>query len=172
MEPQPERYSHFVWASGGSNAATLVFDGGTATATYQSTWMGSGKREFRFAFGVKRFSDRYGLLSLTEIERVDIPARVTAAELNEAVCGFHEDDERMRYWGIGYEYLRLDGGDEHVPNDPHLMDFPNAGWNRRMDLILFARFNPDMLTEGGVDPDLAGALLALDKLKLERPATV
>ncbi|MBN9517039.1 hypothetical protein J0H58_00745 [bacterium] len=166
-----ERYSHFVWASGGSNGADLSFaDDGTAVLDYRSGWMGSSKREFRLRFRVKRFSDRYGLLALTEAERLDTPQRWSATELNEAACGFHEDDERMLLWGVAYEFLRLDGGEGHVPNDPHLMDFPNAGWNPRMDLVLFARVPAESLAEGGVDTELSAVLAGIDKLKLGRVA--
>jgi hypothetical protein len=164
-----ERYTHFVAASAGSSGADLTFaDDGTATLVYKSGWMGSGRREFRFRFQVKRFSDRYGLLFLTRAERVDQPQEWSAAELNEAACGFHEDDERMLYWGVAYEFLRLAGGEEHVPNDPHLMDFPNTAWNPRMDLILFARVPAESFAEGRMDPELATALASLDKLKLGR----
>src|SRR5262249_15784165 len=142
----------------------------TATLVYQSGWMGSGKREFRFYFRVKRFSDRYGLLFLTGAKRIDQAQEWSVAEVNEAVCGFHDDDERMLYWGVAYEFLQLTGGEEHVPNDPHLMDFPNTTWNPRMDLILFARVSMESFAEGGVDPELAAALASLDKLKLEQIA--
>jgi hypothetical protein len=152
MAVAPERYTHFIWASGGSNGAELAFNGETATVAFRSAWMGSGKREFRFSFRVKRFSERYGLLALTELERLDRPQKLTAAEINEVACGFHEDDERMLFWGVGYEYLKVDGGEDHIPNDPHLLDFFNAGWNRRMDLILFARFSAEGLAEVHVDP--------------------
>jgi hypothetical protein len=166
-----ERYTHFVAASGGSNGTDLSFaDDGTATLLYRSGWMGSGKREFRFRFRVKRFSDRYGLLFLTRAERVDQPREWSAAEINEAACGFHEDDKRMLYWGVAYEFLRLTGGEDHVPNDPHLLDFPNAAWNPRMDLILFARVPAESFEEGGVDPELAAALVSLDKLKFGQTA--
>ncbi len=74
----------------------------------------------------------------------------------------------MFFWGVAYEFLRLDGGEEHIPNDPHLMDFPNSTWNPRMDLILFARVTADTYSEGGVDANLAAALIALDKLKFGR----
>jgi hypothetical protein len=158
-----ERYSHFVWASGGSNGADLSFaDDGTAVLDYRSGWMGSGKREFRLRFRVKRFSDRYGLLALTEAERLDEPQRWSAAEINEAACGFHEDDERMLFWGVAYEFLRLDGGEGHVPNDPHLMDFPNAGWNPRMDLVLFSRVPAESFAEGGVDAELSRVRAVLE----------
>ena len=164
-----ERYTHFVWASGGSNGADLDFaDDGTAVLNYRTGWMGSGKREFRLRFRVKRFSDRYGLLALTEVERLDTPQRWSAAEVNEAACGFNEDDERMLFWGVAYEFLRLDGGEGHVPNDPHLMDFPNAGWNPRMELVLFARVSAESLTEGGVDQELAAVLAGIDRLKFGR----
>ncbi len=171
MAEVTEQYSHYIYASGGSNGADLSFaDDGTATLMYRSAWMGSGIREFKLRFRVKQFSDRYGLLVLTEVERLDAPFHASAAEINETACGFHDEDERMDYWGTAYEFLRLDESEEHVPNDPHLMDFPNAGWNRRMDLILFAR-GPVNVGEGrSLDPELAGVLLALDKLKLTRDA--
>lgn len=169
----PEHYTHYVAASGGSNGAELTFaDDDTAVIRYRSGWMGSGRQEFRFRFRVKRFSDRYGLLFLTAVDRVDQSRSWSAAEINEATCGFHEDDERMIFWGVAYEFLRLHGGEEHVPNDPHLMDFPNSAWNPRMDLILFARVLSDAFVEGGVDTELAGALVALDKLKFARATEV
>ena len=80
----------------------------------------------------------------------------------------------MLYWGVAYEFLRLAGGESHIPNDPHLMDFKpmfnSAGWNDRMDLILFARIPESAFAEGAIDPEIAGALCALDRLKLEREA--
>jgi hypothetical protein len=73
----------------------------------------------------------------------------------------------MLYWGVGYEYLKLDGGEIHIPNDPHLLDFFNAGWNRRMDLILIARFSAEGLAGIGLDREMAAVLAALDKLKFQ-----
>lgn len=173
MEIKVERYTHWVYASGGSTGAELDFHAdGSAAVHYRYACMIAGKREFRMRFQVVPFSERYGLLCLTEVERLDNQRKLTAAEINEAVVGFHEDEERMQYWGVAYEFLRLAGGEEHVPNDPHLMDFKplfnSAGWNDRMDLILFARFPESAFQECAIDPEIAGALCALDRLKLER----
>jgi hypothetical protein len=119
-------------------------------------------------FRVKRFSDRYGLLSLTEVERLDSPQKLTAAEINEALSGFHEEDgERALCWGVGYEYLRLEGGEDHIPNDPNLWEVPSHG-NARMDLILLARMSAPALAEGRIDPEIATALMSLDRMKFER----
>jgi hypothetical protein len=165
-----EHYEHLVSASGGSNRATLTFAAdGTATIESRSSWMGAGKREFRMQFRVVRRSERYGLLCLTEIERLDEPLKVDAAEINEAVCGFDDDDqERVTYWGVAYEYLRLPGGEAHIPNDPHLMDMGSTTWNERMDLILIARVAEREYAEREIDPEIVKALCALDKLKLSR----
>jgi hypothetical protein len=173
MEVATERYTHFVYASGGSDGAKLVFgEDESATIDYRSAWMGSGKRQFRMTFRVKRFSGQYGLLYLTEVERLDLPLKLSDVEINEAVCGFCEDDERMLYWGVAYEYLRLPAGEAHIPNDPHLMDFKplfnSTGWNERMDLILFGRILESAFAESGIDQAIADALCALDRLKFER----
>lgn len=161
-----EQYTHFVSASGGSNRATLIFAADdTATIDYRSAWMGSGRRELRMRFRVKRFSDRYGLLCLTEVERLDLPSKLSAAEINEAICGL-EEEERMMYRGVAYEFLRLTGGEPHIPNDPHLMDMGSTGWNERMDLLLIARIAEREYGESGIDPEIIKALCALDKLKL------
>jgi hypothetical protein len=143
----------------------------TATIAYRSAWMGSGKQQFRLSFRVKWFSERYGLLYLTELERLDTPLKLSAETINEAVSGFCDENERMLYWGVAYEFLHLAGVENHVPNDPHLMDFKpffnSAGWNERMDLILFARIPECAYASSGLAPDAINVLVALDRLKLQ-----
>jgi hypothetical protein len=131
-------YSYFFWTGCGRIEARLEFvSDKLATISVQRVWMGSNDRKYLLRCRHYPASENHGLLQIESFEgNIELPAFVTA-------CSLDEGD------GIFFEYIRLQGPEPIVPDDPALPGMAGlgyGGWAKDFELFLYmTRFSAGLI---------------------------
>lgn len=166
-------FEHHIKTGSGWTKTILTFsDEKQAKIEFDSRWMGSDTKRYRFHCTHHPFSETYGLLFVYRIERY------LSYDSNETEIVKIRDylDDPEYYDGvvkpekeITFEYIRLPKSEIWIASDPGLEElrgfFNLAKWNDTFDLILLFHFTFALYDEKFEDSEINAIISALDKMK-------